>query len=177
MLALKELAMPAIVLALLAGSVGLVYKMGKLEGVAETSASWSAENKLRDSAMNVLRGQLQQKEADHAKETGKITDELKAANEKHAADLAAVRADYAERLRNSEGRAGVYQRQARGSAAERDTLAEHAARLDASLEEGRQLVGELTATIRQRDRAIDALKKMILNDRTLLTESSEANGR
>lgn len=46
-------------------------------------------------------------------------------------------------------------------------LASHAARLDRSLEEGRRMVAELSATLRQRDDQLRAVSKQLENDRSL----------
>ena len=101
----------------------------------------------------------------HTKEMQEIRDGWTEAQKAYTLDLAGIRAEYDSRLLLSEKRAGIYQRQAKGSSTEQERLATHAAELDRSLEEGRQLVGELKATIGQRDSAIRALGSMILTDR------------
>ena len=46
-------------------------------------------------------------------------------------------------------------------------VASHAARLDRSFEEGRRMVAELSATLRQRDDQLRAVSKQLENDRSL----------
>lgn len=112
-----------------------------------------------------LQADIQTASVTHTKKIQEIRDGWSEAEKAYALDIAGVRAEYSSRLLLSEKRAGIYQRQARGSTSEQERLAAHAAELDRSLEEGRQLVGELKATIGQRDSAIRALGSMILTDR------------
>ena len=93
---------------------------------------------------------------------------LKTANENYQSSLDAISSQYSARLQQSEQRAKVYQRQAEGGATECRSLASHAARLDNSLEQGRQLVEELRATVRLRDGQIIELSNQIRADRKLL---------
>lgn len=112
-----------------------------------------------------LQQDIQTASVTHTKEMQEIRDGWTEAQKAYTLDLAGIRAEYDSRLLLSEKRAGIYQRQAKGSTTEQERLATHAAELDRSLEEGRQLVGELKATIGQRDSAIRALGSMILTDR------------
>lgn len=112
-----------------------------------------------------LQQDIQTASVTHTKEMQEIRDGWTEAQKAYTLDLAGIRAEYDSRLLLSEKRAGIYQRQAKGSSTEQERLATHAAELDRSLEEGRQLVGELKATIGQRDSAIRALGSMILTDR------------
>ena len=66
-----------------------------------------------------------------------------------------------------EQRASRYQRLAKGGAVEQANLASHAARLSRSLKEGRRMVAELSATLRQRDYQLRAVSKQLENDRSL----------
>lgn len=134
---------------------------------AETAAELTAANKALDSSRQIkkLQADLQTASVVHTTEMQEIRDAWTEAQKAYTLDVAGIRADYEHRLLLSTTRAGIYQRQAKGSASEQERLAAHAAELDRSLEEGRQLVGELKATIGQRDSAIRALGSMILTDR------------
>lgn len=134
---------------------------------AETAAELTAtEKELTHSRLiNKLQTDLETASVIHTTELQEIRDAWTEAQEAYTLDVAGIRADYEQRLLLSKTRAGVYQRQAKGSSVEQERLAAHAAELDRSLEEGRQLVKELKATIGQRDSAIRALGSMILTDR------------
>ena len=86
----------------------------------------------------------------------------------HENAIAAVHAEYVDRLHESDSRAGTYQRLSQGAAAERASLASYAAQLDRSLTEGRSLVRELRETVRLRDEQLIVLGKQLENDRSLL---------
>lgn len=175
MVSLEKLFFAGLLSVLVVGSYGLTYKFGMMSGAVVVSKEWQKDNKLRNDAVAEIKQEFAAKEALHKQKTQEVNDELAQATTQHAAALAALRADLTVRMQHSENRAGIYQRQSQGSAAERDRLAEHAAKLDRTIEEGRSLVTELGATVKQRDATIRALSIMVLNDRTLLTESSVSN--
>lgn len=154
---------------MLIASYVITYKHGERDGSEATQKLWSAENALRDEAYKKVQDVLAETQAVHAKRQKELSNELATSTAAFEATLAGYRTDYDNRLQLATSRAGVYQRQARGSAIEQERLARHAAELDRSLEEGRGLVRELGETVRQRDRTIKALGQLILNDRTLLT--------
>lgn len=157
---------------LLLGSAYVIYGHIYDKGVASVQVEWDKAKQAHRDAIQKLKDEYALLEEDHRTENQRITDELAKANLDHATALAAVERQYAERLRTSEVRAGVYQRQAQGGAAERASLADHASRLDASLEEGRSLVRELRETLGLRDRQIRSLSEQIRNDRKLFTEET-----
>lgn len=64
---------------------------------------------------------------------------------------------YANELLKSEQRAELYKRYSEADKAKQRALAEHTARLDRSLTEGRELVKQLTEAIRTRDAQLRAL--------------------
>ncbi|MNO13163.1 hypothetical protein D3C76_27910 [compost metagenome] len=159
------------------GSYGVTYKYGDVIGSRRVSAEWASDTEKRNKAINELQGKYNVLQDQHKAKVEELTRDLQKSADEHQVTLDGYRTDYDQRLQLATSRADVYQRKARGSASERDALAEHAAQLDRSLEEGRKLVREFGETVRQRDRTISALKQMVLIDRTLLTESSEPNGR
>lgn len=166
---LEKLFYAGVLAALIAGTYGMTYKYGHLSGAMEVKAAWNQENKKRDDAYAELKRQNAEQLATHQQREADLAHELFENERKHEAALSSARTDYALRLQQSEGRAGVYLRQAQGSTVEQQRLARHAAELDRSLEEGRALVRELGETLGQRDRTIKALGGIILNDRTLLS--------
>ena len=102
------------------------------------------------------------------RKTDALTLELSNAKTKHAVAIVDIRAEHDKRLRQSEIRAGVYQRQAEGGAAECTRLAGHAARLDSTIEDGRRVVRELRETLGLRDSQLIELGNQIKADRILL---------
>lgn len=68
-----------------------------------------------------------------------------------------LKSTYANELLKSEQRAELYKRYSEADKAKQRALAEHTARLDRSLTEGRELVKQLTETIRIRDAQLRAL--------------------
>lgn len=157
---------------LLATSLLLVH-VGYQDGVADTKAQWQAETIKRNAAVDKLKGEYAQKEREHTAKIQELTNDLAQAEQDHQANLNQFKLDYDRRLQLSTGRANVYQRQAAGSAVERDRLAKHAAELDRSLEQGRGLVRELRETLGQRDATIRELAKLIQSDRALMSNSNE----
>ena len=154
---------------LIIASYVFTYKYGEHAGEASVAADWAAENGRRDKAYQKLEKENAAMTAVHTQQQKELSDELAASTATFQATLDGYRTDYNGRLQLATTRAGIYQRQARGSAVEQERLAKHAAELDRSLEQGRALVRELGATVEQRDRTIRALGQLILNDRTLLT--------
>ena len=68
-----------------------------------------------------------------------------------------LKSTHANELLKSEQRAELYKRYSETDKAKQRALAEHTARLDRSLTEGRELVKQLTETIRTRDAQLRAL--------------------
>ena len=157
-----------VVAALAAFIVYSIFNAGVAIGSARVQASWNAQKEADQQRIDDLKEQIKQQEAIHQTDTTRISDELAEAKQKYTEDLADLRSEYEQRLRSSGNRADHYQRQARGSAVERDNLASHAARLDQALEEGRHLVRELGETLRQRDRELSLLGQQLLADRKLI---------
>ena len=157
-----------VVAALAAFIVYSIFNVGVAIGSARVQASWNAQKEADQQRIDDLKEEIKQQEAIHQTDTTRISDELAEAKQKYTEDLADLRSEYEQRLRSSGNRADHYQRQARGSAIERDNLASHAARLDASLEEGRSVVRELRATLGLRDDQLKALADQIKADRQLL---------
>lgn len=163
-------------LILLLGSVGIIYSayyFGSKHGQQKVQSLWDDQKEADRKATDKLKAEYAQTEALLRAENAKVTHELSQANKKYEVELTQLRSDYDKRLRSSNERAQVYQRQAESGAAECRNLAVHAAKLDRNLEEGRSLVRELRATVGQRDDTIRALSQQLLNDRKLFSVSGE----
>lgn len=171
-LALKALPY-ALGLALLIFLGSQVYSYIFDRGANSVQVQWDKEKAEHAQAIEDLKQEYADKEEAHRAENRRISSELSQANLDHANAVAALRLDYAQRLRNVEQRAAIYQRQAQGGAAERGDLADHASRLDAALEEGRSLVRELRETLGLRDRQVQSLSNQIRNDRALFEDAPQ----
>lgn len=163
----KKLA-PWILATLVIGSlIWWVSHASYVAGQRDTQEQWDAERATYKKAMDTLRDQYATLEAKARIDNQRNSDELAEKEKSHAVALVELRREYDGRLLQSDKRASYYQRLAKGGAVEQANLASHAARLDRSLEEGRRMVAELSATLRQRDDQLRAVSKQLENDRSL----------
>lgn len=144
-----------------------LYSAGHKNGANKVQVKWDAERIGHQDAVAVLKTQIKQLEDLNRTENKRIDDVINKANKDYAVALAAMQSDYAGRLRLSESRVSSYKRLSEGGTAERQYLANHAAELDRTLEQGRSLVRELRETVGQRDKEIIALSERIKNDQRL----------
>lgn len=164
---IAALASSAILLAMSA-SYYSGHSQGVKTGEKNISVLWLKDQKEQAQKLLALQEEIKQKEFGHRQESARISDQLRKSETEHDQSLAALNADLAQRLRISTERAVVYQRQAEAGSDQCRGLASHAAQLDRSLEEGRGLVGELAATLRQRDEQLRLIGAQLTNDRLLL---------
>lgn len=156
-------------------AVALVFYLGSklhdhvfAKGANSVQVEWDKEKAAYDLEMARLKQDYNDREEDHREENRRITNALSEAKLNHTIALADARRIYDQRLRDSEARSALYQRQAQGGTTERGSLADHAGRLDATLEEGRHLVRELRETLGLRDQQLRTLSDQIKNDRALI---------
>lgn len=163
----KKLA-PWILATLVIGSlIWWVSHTSYVAGQRDTQEQWDAERATYKKAMDTLKDQYATLESKVRIDNQRNSDELAEKEKSHAVALVELRREYDGRLLQSNKRASYYQRLAKGGAVEQANLASHAARLDRSLEEGRRMVAELSATLRQRDDQLRAVSKQLENDRSL----------
>lgn len=163
----KKLA-PWILATLVIGSlIWWVSHTSYVAGQRDIQEQWDAERATYKKAMDTLRDQYATLEAKARIDNQRNSDELAEKEKSHAVALVELRREYDGRLLQSDKRASYYQRLAKGGAVEQANLASHAARLDRSLEEGRRMVAELSATLRQRDDQLRAVSTQLKNDRSL----------
>lgn len=143
---------------------------GNTEGEERINARWSQEKQQYQEEILKLRTAYAEQEGLHRQETSRISEQLRKTEATHEEVLANLAARHVERLRISTQRAEVYQRQAEAGSAQCRDLASHTAELDRALEEGRGLVGELAATLRQRDAQLRLVGAQIANDRQILSK-------
>lgn len=163
----KKLA-PWILATLVIGSlIWWVSHTSYVAGQRGIQEQWDAERATYKKAIDTLKDQYATLEAKARIDNQRNSDELAEKEKSHAVALVELRREYDGRLLQSDKRASYYQRLAKGGAVEQANLASHAARLDRSLEEGRRMVAELSATLRQRDDQLRAVSKQLENDRSL----------
>lgn len=156
----------AIVAGVLVG-IGYIYYLGSRSGEAKIQSLWTKDIVARTAEIEKIKIKIGKDEISHRNEIQRISDDLIKSDKKHALALAAVQSEYTNRLRLSESRASAYKHLSEGGSTERDYLANHAAKLDSSLEEGRSLVRELRETLGLRDSQIINLSEIIKNDQRL----------
>ena len=163
----KRVAPWALLAVSILGTFWYIYDAGVDSGSRQVQAKWDDEKATYKKATDTLRDQYATLEAKARIDNQRNSDELAEKEKSHAVALVELRREYDGRLLQSDKRASYYQRLAKGGAVEQANLASHAARLDRSLEEGRRMVAELSATLRQRDDQLRAVSKQLENDRSL----------
>lgn len=143
-----------------------IYK----RGAESVQAEWDQEVRDRIDAVKAIEAEYRTKEKEYRDELAKINHELYEARRVHEVAISELRSEYTDRLHKSESRARVYQRQAESGAAECRGLASHTARLDRSLEEGRELVMQLIQLIGFREQQLTLVGEYLLADRRLLDQ-------
>ncbi len=150
-----------------------LYFLGSSPGKQVEKAKWDNQPAPQQTAINNLRIDYARKQSVHQQAVTALENELDKGKQHYEKALADLDARYTQRLRIAEQRAIVYQRQATGSPADARDLASNAARLAASLEEGRQLVEEFRTTLGLREDQLRRLGALIQADRQLFTEPTE----
>ena len=163
-----------LIIVLLGSGIGFLW--GYSKGVNSTYSKWMEVELGYQAQMAEL--QKSKKEAEHQFKTkeGELNERIKQDQIAHGAAIAAATRDFTERLRKSEGRAKAYADMSQAGTIERAALADHAAKLDQSLEEGRHLVRELRETLGQREREIKTLGEHILNVYELINKTGNSDG-
>jgi hypothetical protein len=143
-----------------------LYHHGYKNGAQSKESEW----RQRESKLLI---QINELEVKHAKQQKDIADEVEYARKNHAADVASQRIVYEQRLSQSDRRSKVYRTQAEACDTSSRDLADHAAKLDRSLEEGRGVVRELWSALRFCEDRVSILGDVIKNDRKLSTEITQ----
>lgn len=152
-----------------AGAALPAYWIGDENGAARVQQRWDSSTTQQAQAKTDQLTTTRSKEAGHASQITQAVDNYQAARAPAAADSAARIADAQRLQRDSESRALRFLAMSKASEAERDRLASHAARLDASLAEGRVVAEQLRATVVERDAQLRLLADIIRADRALFT--------
>lgn len=170
---MNTLTLAAVAVLIAAGSAALGYGLGESHGAAKVQQKWDGESTRQAHAETAQATTTRTKESNHAEQITEAVDTYQAARTPAVAD-AAERLARAERLqRTAEGRAAQYRAMSQAGGAERDRLASHAARLDASLADGRRVAEELRATVVERDQQLQLLADVIRADRALADHGAD----
>lgn len=162
-------------IALFAGLMWGVFSLGSSHGQSKVQTKWDKQ-KAADAAMVAKeKKKIASEEAIHRQNDRKTSNELANLKASYGADIARINGNNALRLRDSNDRAAMYRSQAKAGAAERASLASHAAELDRSLTAGIGLVEEFRATLELRDGQIRGLASQIINDRQLISGSGNTD--
>lgn len=163
-----------LIVALLGSGFG--YLWGHSNGVSATYTKWLEYERAYQQQVQELEAAIASAEQQFNEKEVELNERIKEDKAAHDAAIAAATRTFTERLRKSEGRAKTYAAMSQASADERAALADHAAKLDQSLEEGRHLVRELRETLGQRDREIMLLGEHIQNVYQLINNTGNSNG-
>lgn len=117
--------------------------------------------------------QIKQLEKLHKDTEVKYIDKLNDLKDTYEKDISFVTDDYSNRLLQSETRVSLYRKQVRESCNGSEDLANHTAKLDRSLEQGRALVKELRSTLILREDQLRTMGQIIQNDRSKLINKGE----
>lgn len=147
-----------------------IYNAGSVHGASVVQEDWNLDKAKYAKAIADEQAKVATLEENHRAEVTRINRGLSDAKREYEVGLARIDAEYRDRLRKSEGRAAVYQRQAEAGGDQCRSLGSHAARLDASLEEGRALVRELGQNLGLCQQRVKLLGDQIRADRNLLDE-------
>lgn len=153
----------------------LTYQLGKKVSYEKVHNEWNIERKATKDRISEIEREYLKNENEYKDVIQKLSLELQGIQDSFNLELTRIHSDYSDRLLTSEERANIYKRQSEAGTSERRSLADHAARLDRSLEEGRRLVRELGATLRQRELEIGILRSQIQADRQLLDKADMIN--
>lgn len=159
----------------LAGTGYIVYSAIYERGQMAERAIWEKREAAHLAQISRLKVDYANREGEHKTTIAALSKTLQEKDKDHAQNIARLDAAFIDRLRKSEQRALTYQRQATGTTFDSASLADHAARLDTALEEGRRLVEELGAVVRLREDELRTLGAVIQADRKLFTDLDTTN--
>lgn len=155
---------------LLVYTVNQIHSNGIEQGKRTVQMAWDKEKQNQANKIQEIKDKYSLLESEYRTKNQEITRELNESKHQHDKAITAMRSSYEHRLLLATQRASVYQRQAEAGTVECRGLADHATKLDNTLEEGRYLVRELRETLGFRDTQLILLGNQLMNDRKLLGE-------
>lgn len=143
----------------------IIFLGGMKIGADIQSAKYTKEKMRIQEQTTELIQQYRAKVEEHAKRQLDLIQELNDAKQQHQTIVSNLRSEFSARMLESENRGKIYRNRAEAAGTECKALAEHAARLDRSLTEGRELVKEFRADLEQCRVAAHHFVDIIQNDR------------
>lgn len=145
-----------------------IYSIGYGNGKKHVQTEWDKDKIIQQNEMIRIKDENSKKEAFHSINSVRISDELSQTKDQLAIALNNLASERTSRMQLSAERSKIYKQLGEASTPQCSYLASHAAKLDASLEEGRGLVKEFRATLGQRENELRLLGDQILSDRELM---------
>lgn len=143
----------------------IIFLGGMKIGADRESTKYTKEKmKIQEQTAELIQ-QYREKVEEHAKRQLDLIQELNDAKQRHQTIVSNLRSEFSVRMLESENRGKIYRNRAETAGAECRALAEHTARLDQSLTEGRELVKEFRADLEQCKVAAYHFMDIIQNDR------------
>lgn len=131
------------------------------QGQSDIQSKWDAEKVSQATQQKTLQDKYDALQKMYALLQESSDKALKVKEKEYEKALADAATHFADGVRKSDNRAEWYRKQAQAGTTEQNRLAEHAARLDQSLVEGKAVAAELAATVRLRDTQIIELAKLL----------------
>lgn len=132
-------------------SLYATFKIGRDHGQQEVKLEFLAKEKALQNAVEKLQKDITKAEEFYKNVVRDLEGQIIDGKLKYEKSLLDINSKYTIRLQQSEIRSETYKRMSQAGTAESYALADHAAKLDRSLEEGRRLVREFRTTLGQRD--------------------------
>ena len=128
-----------------------VYNYVYEKGYNACNQQFDAYKQAQEAVIHNLETTYYEQEKKYQKQTEKLVVQISEAKESYNKKLLVIEHDYARKLHESEQRASVYKQMSRDTNNSCNSLADHSAKLDRSLTEGREVVRQLRAIIELRD--------------------------
>lgn len=144
--------------------------LGYFVGVLHTTKQYTQMELEYQEEINKIKERLREERSQHQLKQQEHLAGMMELKKTHEKTISVIQSEYADRLLQSEQRGSLYRRKASTAGAEARELAEHAARLDRALTEGRELVRELREHIAQQRVAFTEVTNYLIEDRNQLNE-------
>ena len=144
--------------------------LGYFVGVLHTTKQYTQMEIEYQEEINKIKDRLKDERNQHILKQQESLAAMTKLKESHEEAISVIQSQYTDRLLQSEQRGNLYRRKASTAGAEARELAEHAARLDRALTEGRELVRELREHIAQHRVAFTEVTSYLIEDRNQLNE-------
>lgn len=129
--------------------------------------SWNKYKLQNEIHIKEYKDEIRSLERNHRIRENQLIELMNKSKLKYEKDIDSINDEYTDRLRKYEERVARYEHESQ-SGSECSSLANHTARLDQALEQGRPLVKEYQRVIRFQEQQLDYCSQIIKNDRELL---------